>query len=151
MTVAWNEVQAASADAEAAPWTMTQEPDWDRVASLRVLSAEFNDGSRLAFAGLRPAGAAGHGEESVGAVLRRPNGEEPDIDQPLVSVEYGADELPRRVTLELVLEGEDVPLRGGGDVSSGVARQEGAAIVADLNMRLAGTAGTGELRILTGS
>lgn len=131
-------------------WRLGGELDWDEVEAVRVLSARLDDGRVLAVAGLRPAGAAGHGEEAVAGALGFAGALE-SLNAVLLSTEYGADGLPQRVGLELHADEDAPPLRGGGDVTEASAVTEGGVhhVRAGLRLRLDGTGGAGIYEILT--
>lgn len=95
-------------------WRLRGEPNWDRLDSLRVLSARLADGRGLAIASLRPAGAAGHAED-VRAGLIGAGTEFEALDEVRFSTEYGADGRARRIGLELLTGGSELPLRLAGD------------------------------------
>jgi hypothetical protein len=85
----------------------------------RSIGIVFADGGLLALSAVRPRGAGGHGEETVGAVICGPDGAPVDVSETLLSTEYGPDGVQRRATLELWLDGEDAqPLRGAGTLIS---------------------------------
>ena len=107
-------------------WRLDGELDADAFETLRVISAAFEDGHALAVAALRPVRAEGHGAESVGGVLVRPEGERVELAQALVSTEYRSDGLPERIGLELYPDPEAPPLRVAGE-RVGIASQGGHA------------------------
>lgn len=85
----------------------------------RSIGVVFADGGLLALSAAQPAGAGGHGDEVVSAVLCGPDGAPVDVSETLLSTEYGPDGVQRRVTLELWLNDEDThPLRGAGSLIS---------------------------------
>jgi hypothetical protein len=85
----------------------------------RSIGIAFADGGLLALSAVRPPGAGGHGEEQVAAVLCGPDGAPVEVSETLLSTEYGADGVQRRVTLELWLDEEGPqPLRGAGTLIS---------------------------------
>lgn len=89
--------------------------DWNRLELVRSLTAVLDDGTLLAVAAARPAGAAGHGDEVVSAVLLDPEDALTRFDDPLLSTEYDAEGRQRRVGAELWSSDEDAaPLRGAG-------------------------------------
>jgi hypothetical protein len=138
-------------EASAKPaWTLGGELDWDEVEALRVLSGRLDDGALVAIAALRPTGAAGHGEELVAGAL----GEAEALDrlaEALLSTEYGAEGLPRRVGAEVYRSDDGLAVRIAGDATSsstdvagGVRRQTTA-----LTLRCAGAGGVGVLDVMT--
>lgn len=84
----------------------------------RSIGIVFSDGGLLALSAERPAGADGHGEELVRAVVCDPDGAPIEISETLLSTEYGADGVQRRATLELWAGDEGQPLRGAGTLIS---------------------------------
>jgi hypothetical protein len=93
----------------------------------RSIGIAFADGGLLALSAMRPAGAGGHGEESVAAVLCGPDGAPVEVAETLLSTEYGPDGVQRRATLELWIDGEEgQPVRGAGTlISSSTVRHPG--------------------------
>jgi hypothetical protein len=133
-------------------WTLAGEIDWDEIEAIRLLGGRFEDGRTLAVGAIRPAGADGHGDEIAIGALRDEEGPVP-LEEVLISTEYDAAELPRRVGLELFREGEKIPLRVAGDVRNAASLEEGAVhrLRAILELRLDGTPGVGVYEILTAS
>jgi hypothetical protein len=81
----------------------------------RSIGIVFSDGGLLALSSSLPAGAEGHGEEEVAAVLCDPDGAPLQFEESLLSTEYGEDGVQRRATLELCPDVEEMrPLRGAG-------------------------------------
>jgi hypothetical protein len=154
LRVEWQADALADASPETAhssrAWRLEGELDWDQVEALRVLSAGLDDGRGLALAALRPAGAAGHGEELVAALLVA-DGVAEEVDEALLSTEYGPDGLPRRVGLELYRAEDAIPLRMAADVTGSEVEREGgiADVRATLELRPEGTRGAGVYEILT--
>jgi hypothetical protein len=119
------------------------------VSALRVISAAFEDGKLLALAAIRPAGAEGHGEESVGGVIVQSDGSRAELVAALISAEYDSEGVPQRIGLELYTEPDEVPLRGAGDrAPEGLERGNGSYVV-PMAFRLEGTPGTGLLERLS--
>jgi hypothetical protein len=131
-------------------WRLDGEIDWDEVAALRVLHAGLGDGDAVALAALRPAGAGGHGEDLVAALLLT-NGATEEIDEALLSTEYGPDQLPRRVGLELYRADDPIPLRVAADVAAASVEREGAVadVRATLEVRRDGKRAAGVYEILS--
>jgi hypothetical protein len=150
----WQADELASLEPEPAAepvWRLAGELDWDEIELVRVLSAHFDDGRLLAVAALRPAGAAGHGEELVaGAFGDLAASDLEQIDETLLSVEYDRTGDPRRVGLELHRAEGGIPLRAAGEAIAVARSREGQLewISTALQFRLAGTAGTGRLDLL---
>ncbi len=104
-------------------WSLGGELDWDEVDAVRVLSARLGDGRLLAVAALRPAGGD-HGDELVAGAIG--DGEAfSQLEWTLLSTEYGPDDLPRRVGLELHEADDGLALRIAGDVTAVAASVTG--------------------------
>jgi hypothetical protein len=87
----------------------------------RSIGIVFSDGGLLAISAVRPAGADGHGGETVAAVLCGADGAPAEAAETLLSTEYGEDGVQRRATLELWPSVEEMrPLRGAGSLISSV-------------------------------
>jgi hypothetical protein len=95
-------------------WRLSGELDWNQVDALRVFSGRLGDGRSLAIAGLRPAGAAGHGDDACAGLIGS-GSDLGHLSEVLFSTEYGADGRARRIGLELVVGASDLPLRVAGD------------------------------------
>jgi hypothetical protein len=132
---------AANGDGPAEPVRLASGLDGSRWELARLLSASFDDGLLLAVVALRPAGAAGHGEESVAGVLVR-EGDPTIAEEALLSVEYDAAGAARRVGLEIYEAPDSLPLRMAGD------RIEVEGDRTLLAMRGDGTAGRGQLAVV---
>ena len=88
----------------------------------RSIGIVFSDGGLLALSTSLPAGAEGHGEEEVAAVLCDPDGAPLRFEESLLSTEYGADGVQRRATLELWPDVDEMrPLRGAGTLINSVS------------------------------
>ena len=88
----------------------------------RSIGIVFADGGLLALTSHLPDGARAHGEEQVAAVLCDPDGAPLELEEALLSTEYGEDGVQRRVTMELWPSADDGhPLRGAGTLISSVA------------------------------
>jgi hypothetical protein len=131
-------------------WRLEGEIDWDEVEALRVLEAGLGDGRAVAIAALRPANAAGHGDELVAGVLVA-DGAVEDLDEVLLSTEYGPDRLPRRLGLELYRDEDPIPIRVAATVEEVSVGQEGGLqdVRATLQVRRDGGAASGAFEILT--
>jgi hypothetical protein len=150
VTVAWDQAAVAALatpDAgEGAPWRLEGELA-PRFSALRVISGATRDGALLVLCAVRPAGAEHHDEELVAAVVVSPEGEAQAIEEALVSTEYTGDGSIRRLGLELYKEDDDYPVRGAGDATSSAVADDGRKL-AELDLRLDGSAGTGRYEIL---
>jgi hypothetical protein len=129
------------------PWEFEAEPDWDRLDSIRLVSALFDDGGALGLAALRPRDARGHDEDVVVARLVNAEGEQATISEALVSLEYDADGAPRRLGLELWMDPDSSPLRIAADRAGERARASERESV-PMRFRLDGTGGAGLYEIL---
>jgi len=117
----------------------------------RSIGIAFTDGGLLALSAVQPAGSAGHGEESVAAVLCDPDGAPVEVSEALLSTEYGPDGVQRRATLELWLDEEDgQPLRGAGTlISAGAVEHPGArGTIAFFRWALEGREGLGHYEVV---
>lgn len=93
----------------------------------RSIGIVFDDGGLLALTANTPAGAEGHGEEEVAAVVCDADGAPLRFEESLLSTEYGEDGVQRRATLELWPDVEEMrPLRGAGTLINSVCvRRQG--------------------------
>jgi hypothetical protein len=105
------------------------EPDWERVALTRSLSAWLDDDGGLALSAVRPATAKGHAEEAVSAVLleRADDGlAARPVAEARLSTTYDAAGHQRRAGLELwEQEDSDYPRRASGQVLCGTSLELG--------------------------
>ncbi len=123
----------------------------DPVSTRRSIGIVFSDGGLLALTAVLPAGAGGHGEEEVAAVMCGPDGAPVEVAETLLSTEYGPDGVQRRATLELWPDGEDgQPLRGAGTlISSTSVRRPGlSAEVAFFRWAVEGREGLGHYEVV---
>ena len=140
---------APTADAEPV-WRLSGEVDWDEIEGLRIVSGRLGAERLLAIASLRPKGAEGHGEEALAGALGSVT-QFDQLDEVLLSTEYGADGAVRRIGLELYRDEAVLPLRIAGDVIarnrevSGGVRRDSAAF----ELRGGGDEGIGILDVLT--
>jgi hypothetical protein len=89
--------------------------DWGRLELFRSLYVASSAGRGITIASARPAAAAGHGEEVRAAhALERPGAEVDTFEEVRLSTIYGADGLPAKAGLELVIAEEELPRRIGG-------------------------------------
>ena len=135
--------------APAEPWTLSGELDWDEVAAVRVFTGRLEDGG-VAIAAIRPAGAAGHGEEAIAGVLVGDGGVE-DLEEVLLSTEQNGEGAVRRVGLELYRAEAMMPLRIAGDATGQASDDRGGLRLEStrFELRAAGAAGAGRLDVLT--
>jgi hypothetical protein len=95
---------ADAADPGAEPaWALTHEPDWERIQSLRLITAAAGE-TALALAAARPAGATDHSTDGVALVIAGAEGAD-TADEALLSTEYDAEGRVRRLGIEAWLEG----------------------------------------------
>jgi hypothetical protein len=117
----------------------------------RSIGIVFSDGGLLTLTAVRPAGAAGHGEETVAALLCGPDGAPMEVSEALLSTEYGPDGVQRRATLELWTDEESgQPLRGAGTlISAGSVQREGLdTTIAFFRWSVEGREGLGHYEIV---
>jgi hypothetical protein len=117
----------------------------------RSIGVAFSDGGLLALSAVRPKTAGGHGEEQVATVLCSPDGAPVEVAETLLSTEYGADGIQRRVTLELWVDGEEgQPLRGAGTLisSAGIERPGITGEIAFFRWSVEGREGLGHYEIV---
>ena len=153
LRVEWRPDLLAALDPASPPetpvWKLAGELDWDEIETLRVLSGRLADGRLIAIAALRPAGAGGHGDE-----LRRgmigPPGELEALAESLLSTERGADELPRRIGLELYRDPDGLPLRIAGEATASTTEERAnlRRVSTVLALRASGEGGTAVLDLL---
>jgi hypothetical protein len=96
---------------------------WDRVDRWRTLYAASDGGRAISVAAARPAGSDGHDSELRWARLFGTDTGEPAFDQVRLSTVFDAGGLPAKAGLELLNEGDEFPLRLGGEAVCG-ARSE---------------------------
>lgn len=139
------------ADPQQAPvWRLGGELDWDEIETVRVFSGRLDDERLISIAGLRPRDGTGHDHEVVAGALATPE-ELERFEQALVSTEYGADALPRRIGLELYRDHGALPLRIAGDATATAVSEEGGVrrVSTALALRTSGSAGLGVLDVLS--
>ena len=120
------------------PWRLEGDLDWPATEAVRIVSAGFEDGTSLAVAALRPAGAGGHDAETVVGFLVTPDGEPQPLHEVLISTELGPDGHARRLGLELYEDEDLMPLRAAADGE------------VEMAFRLEGRRGRGRYDHLTG-
>lgn len=140
---------AASEALSEPAWRLGGELDWDVIDTVRVVSARLGDDRLLAIAAIRPAGSEGHGNELVAGAIGNADGFE-QLDEALVSLEYGPDEMPRRLGLELH-RADAMAIRVAGDATAVESSREGSVhrLSAAFAMRSSGEPGAGRLDVLS--
>jgi hypothetical protein len=132
-------------------WTLESEPDWDGLEGIRLVSAGFDDGGALAFAAVRPRAAPGHGDDIAVARFIDAEDEETTTSDALLSVEYDAEGVPRRIGLEVWPEPDSAPLRVAANRDDDVdPRPANGREVVPMTFRLDGTSGAGLYEVLRG-
>jgi hypothetical protein len=155
LRLAWDRGAAQSLALREAPgavepsWRVEGELEWRAIEGLRLVSAVFEDGRALALAALRPDGAQGHDRDATACHLEE-SGEPVELTDALLSTEYDADGLPRRLGVELWVETDSPPLRVAADregdvevAGDGVRRE-----LARMSFRLDGAGGVGVYELL---
>jgi hypothetical protein len=98
-------------------------PDWDRIEQSRTVSAWLAPDRAIALRSLRPAGADGHEDEAISAVLVEEGEAGPEahpVAKPRLSTTYDGEGHQRRAGLELWVGEEDqLPRRAGGTAVCG--------------------------------
>jgi hypothetical protein len=141
-------IRSVARGADDAAWRLGTALDPSRVSAVRVVSAAFDDGRLLAVAASRPAGAQGHGEESVGGALVDPEGSVVELADVLLSTEYDSQGHPARIGLELYVDLDASPLRVAADRTEQAAAG-GADRSTEMSFRMEGVSGTGRLELAT--
>ena len=124
-------------------WHVSGDPEPAGITLLRILAAGFEDGTAIGVAAIRPASAAGHGDEVTRAVLARGEATPEQIAETLLSTEYDPEGVVRRAGIELYQTEASIPLRAAGDREPG---DDGEPV--SMRFRLDGVEGRGtyELR-----
>jgi hypothetical protein len=95
------------------------EPDWERIALARTVTAWPAEGGGIALSAVRPAKASSHDGEAVWAALLEAGGPV-RVEDPRLSTTYDGDGRQRRAGLELwVAEDDPLPQRAAGEVLCG--------------------------------
>jgi hypothetical protein len=129
-------------------------PDWERLELTRSLSVWLGEEGGLVFSAARPAGAKGHAEEAVCALLaeRAEDGlGSRAVADARLSTTYDGDGRQRRAGLELWLaEDDDYPHRASGEVVCGTSLELGRLRLdcAFFRWHLDGRAGVGRYDVL---
>jgi hypothetical protein len=144
----WEPAQDPEAAGPSSQWHVESEPDWERLEGIRMVSARFEDGRVLGVVSLRPRGAPGHGDDLVIARLVDPEGQVSSIEEALVSVQYDADGIPRRLGIELWPDSDSAPLRVAADREEETDTPAGGGDAVAMAFRLDGTAGSGRYEVL---
>lgn len=128
-------------------------PDWRELELTRSLGVWLGGGEGVTLAAARPAGAAGHDEETVWAALVA-GGDPRTVADPRLSTTYDGDGHQRRAGLELWPDGDDAyPERVAGEVLCGSTLDLGPLRldVAFFTWHAEGRDGVGRYDILTKS
>jgi hypothetical protein len=125
-------------------------PDWDKIALTRAVSAWFDDGSGLALGLVRGVKAASHAEEAAWGASFAPVGSF-EVDE--IRLSTTTDDAGRQIRagLEVWLERDDeYPHRGQGEVLTGSTLELGALRldVAFMRFHVEGRAGVGRYDVL---
>jgi hypothetical protein len=155
LQLAWDRDAAESlatreaADSAASPWLVEAELDWRAVEALRLVSAVFDDGRALALAALRLRGAQGHDRDATACRLDE-SGEPVGLIDALLSTEYDATGLPRRIGVELWTEADSPPARVAANREGAVHVRENGVHreLARMAFRLEGSGGSGTYELL---
>jgi hypothetical protein len=129
------------------------DPDWERVALTRTVTAWTDDGPSAALVAVRPARARHHAEEAMWAAFWQGRALLP-LAESRLSTTYDADGRTRRAGLELwpaTEDGEDPwPRRGAGEVICGSSLDLGALRLdcAFFRWHLEGRAGVGRYDVI---
>jgi len=101
-------------------------PDWDRIALTRSVSAWFDDGSGSVLSAVRPVKASSHADEAIWAAVFD-GSRALAVDEPRLSTTTDSAGRQIRAGLELWLDkDDDYPTRGLGDVVTGSTLELGA-------------------------
>ena len=92
--------------------------DWRRVVRRRSLYAA-SDARGITAISSRPAGAAGHGDESRDAYLVSAGDPPLEFEEVRISTVFGSDRLPSKAGLELFMSGDEYPTRVSGEAACG--------------------------------
>jgi hypothetical protein len=125
-------------------WELGAAPDWSRLEAIRLVSALFEDGAALGVAAVRPLAADGHGDDVAVARFVDPEGVRIATSEALLSVEYDAAHVPRRLGIEVWPDLDSAPLRIAADRdphADDPARGDRDAV--PMVFRLGGVAGRG--------
>jgi hypothetical protein len=139
----WEPAEDPEAAGASSQWRVESEPDWERLEGIRMVSARFEDGRALGVVSLRPRGAPGHGDDLVIARLIDDEGQVSSIEEALVSVQYDADGVPRRLGIELWPDSDSAALRVAADREETAETAAGGGDAIAMAFRLDGQAGSG--------
>jgi hypothetical protein len=124
--------------------------DEQRQIVRRSIGIVFDDGALLALTSTMPGTGSDHGDEEVTAVFCDPEGTPLSFEESLLSTEYDEDGVPRRATLELWPDVEEMrPVRGAGSLISSVRmrRHELDARIAFFRWSVEGREGLGTYEV----
>jgi hypothetical protein len=126
------------------------EPDWERIAIARTVTAWMDDERAVALSAVRPIDARHHLDEAVNAFYVE-GGEPMAVDEPRLSTAYDGQGHQRRAGLELWLdEDSEIPRRLAGEVVAGTSLDLGRLRLdcAFFGWRMEGRTGIGRYDIL---
>jgi hypothetical protein len=124
-------------------------PSWEKLSSVRSITAVFDPGHAFLALAERPLGAAGHGEEEVHAALIV-DGEVKLAEDARISTVYDGEGRQRSAGLELWMPEEDMPRRLSGTVVAGSSLEmEGLRVhAAVFRWRFGDREGTGAYELM---
>lgn len=131
--------------------TETDEPpSWDELDALRTISALFDSTHAVLCVARRPRGIPDHGEEAVEAAVLVGD-ELLTVEDARLSTVYDGDGRQRQASLELWIEGEDLPRRAFGRAAAGTSLDlDGLTVHAGLfEWRMEGREGVGAYDLMT--
>lgn len=126
------------------------EPDWERIALARTVTAWMDDERAVALSAVRPAGAEHHLDEAVAAFYVE-GGEPQAVDDPRLSTGYDGDGRQRRAGMELWVSAEsEFARRLAGEVVCGTTLDLGRLRLdcAFFGWRMEGRVGVGRYDVL---
>jgi hypothetical protein len=123
--------------------------DWESLELSRSLGIWFADGTGVLAGAVRPADAASHAEEVIGASLVGPGGSVV-VHEPRLSVTSDRHGRPRRLGLELWLDEDEAPHRASGETLCTTTLDVGALRMdcAFVRWHMEGREGVGRYEVL---